>query len=202
MIPIEEFASRLASIPDQQFTDQAVLDYIRKNRVDVRSLAPYLYFSGERYTRNLIHQTSLFELIAICWETGQKSAIHNHRDQRCWMAVAYGKVQVHNFKLISKNPATGFCELEPSTHFVIDLDNPQGVDPAEPIHQVVNAHSFNSRAVTLHVYSRPFDTCEIYDMKARHYADVNLANTTEYGVVVKTDIKLEKVMLPPAPAIA
>ncbi|PYV26816.1 MAG: hypothetical protein DMG24_06165 [Acidobacteria bacterium] len=133
-------------------------------------------------------------MIAICWESGQKSAIHNHRDQCCWMAMAYGKVQVHNFKLIRKDAATGICELEPSNHFLIEVGRPQEVDPAEPIHQVVNPHSFGSRAVTLHVYSRPFDTCEIYDLKAKHYEDVNLVNTTEFGVV-KTGRELEKVVL-------
>ena len=194
MIAIKEFAAGLAAIPAGEFTDQGVLDYLRKNTVDISSLAPYLYFSKEHYTRNLIHQTSLFELIAICWESGQKSAIHNHRDQCCWMAMAYGKVQVHNFKLIRKDAAMGICELEPSNHFVIEVGRPQEVDPAEPIHQVVNPHSFGSRAVTLHVYSRPFDTCEIYDLKAKHYEDVNLVNTTEFGVV-KTDRELEKVVL-------
>jgi cysteine dioxygenase len=198
MVPIEEFANGLASIPETQFTDQAVLDTLRRNRVDVLSLAPYLYFSGERYTRNLIHRTPLFELIAICWENGQRSAIHNHRDQRCWMAMAYGKVRVQNFRLVQKGADTGFCELEASTQFVIDLDSPQEVDPVEPIHQVVNPHSFGSRAVTLHVYSRPFDTCEVYDLKTKRYEDVKLVNATEYGVV-KTAMKLEKVTLLPAP---
>jgi Cysteine dioxygenase type I len=42
-----------------------------------------MYFSAERYTRNLIQATSLYELIALCWEVGQRSTIHNHRDQRC-----------------------------------------------------------------------------------------------------------------------
>jgi cysteine dioxygenase len=170
------------------------LEYLRVNRVEVATLAPYLYFSPERYTRNLIHKTPLFELIAICWEVGQKSAIHNHRDQNCWMAAAYGKVLVHNFKLLRKDPARGFCELESTTQFVIDPASPQEVDPTEPIHQVANATSFNSRAVTLHVYSKPFDTCEVYDLKEKHYQDVQLVNTSEYGVP-KTNLKVEKVAL-------
>src|SRR5215472_11005346 len=99
MVPIHELAAGLAAIPEKQFTHAAVLDYLRRNRVDVASLEPYLYFSDAHYTRNLIHRTPWFELIAICWESGQRSAIHNHRDQCCWMAMAYGKVQVHNFKL-------------------------------------------------------------------------------------------------------
>ncbi len=194
MIRIDEFAEALAAIPEKNFTHAAVLDFMRTNRVDAGTLAPYLYFSSERYTRNLILKTPLFELIAICWDIGQKSAIHNHRDQNCWMAAAYGKVMVHNFRLIRKDPATGFCELESTTQFVIDPASPQEVDPAEPIHQVVNATSFNSRAVTLHVYSKPFDTCEVYDLKEKHYQDVQLSNTSEFGVL-KTEIKVEKVIL-------
>lgn len=194
MIPIQEFAHELSIIPEAQFTHQSVLDYLRGHRVDVASLAPHLYFSEEHYTRNLIHRTPLFELIAICWESGQKSAIHNHRGQRCWMAMAYGKVQVQNFRLVRKDAATGFCQLEPSTHFVIEVNSPQEVDPEEPIHQVVNASSFGSRAVTLHVYSRPFDTCEVYDLKTKHYEDVRLVNTSEFGVL-KSEMAVEKVAL-------
>ena len=194
MVTIQNLATGLSAIPEKTFTHAAVLDFIRTNRVDVSTLAPYLYFGPEHYTRNLIHKTDLFELIAICWETGQKSTIHNHRDQNCWMAAAYGKVLVHNFKLLRKDAATGFCELESTTQFVIDPASPQEVDPTEPIHQVINATSFNSRAVTLHVYSRPFDTCEVYDLREKHYQDVQLVNTSEYGVL-KSDARVEKVTL-------
>jgi hypothetical protein len=110
------------------------------------------------------------------------------------MAVAFGKVMVHNFKLVRKDRATGFCELKPSTQFLIEPESPQEVDPVEPIHQVLNLPSFSSRAVTLHVYSKPFDTCEVYDLKARCYQDVPLKNTSEYGIL-KTEAEVEKVTL-------
>ncbi len=174
-----------------------MLEFLRDRIVDPASLDPYLYFSRQHYTRNLIQRTPRYELIAICWESGQKSAVHNHRDQSCWMAMAYGKVLVQNFRLVRKDPATGFCELEPSTHFTITAGSPQEVDPEEPIHQVVNSNSFGSRAVTLHVYSKPFDTCEVYDLKARKYEDVGLVNTTEFGTVntAHAGTDLEKVSL-------
>jgi hypothetical protein len=110
------------------------------------------------------------------------------------MAMAHGKVRVHNFKLIRKDAASGYCKLEPSTHFVIDADRPAEVDPAEPIHQVSNPTSFGSRAVTLHIYSRPFDTCEVYDLRAKRYKDIHLMNTSEYGVL-RVGGKVEKVAL-------
>jgi len=193
-VTIQDFAQELAAIPEREFTRQGVLGFLRSHRVDAASLAPYLYFSREHYTRHLIHRTGLFELLAICWESGQKSAIHNHRDQNCWMATAYGTVQVLNFKLIRKDAANGFCELRPDSHFLITPDSPQEVDPDEPIHQVLNPSSFASRAVTLHVYSRPFDTCEVYDLAAKRYKDVSLVNTSEFGVL-KTGMAMEKVSL-------
>jgi len=162
--------------------------------VDPASLAPYAYFCAEKYTRNLILRTPLFELIAICWEIGQVSSIHNHRGQNCWMAIAYGKVQVQNFRLVSCDPVALTCELEPTTRFLIDAFTPGEVDPEEPIHLVANPAAFASRAVTLHIYSLPFDTCEVYDLKNKRYADVMLTNATEFGVPT-SNLTLEKVSL-------
>jgi cysteine dioxygenase len=192
MVTIDQFAAGLAAIPEESFTHQEVLDYLRAHPVDPGTLHPYLYFCGEKYTRNLILRTPLFELIAICWDVGQVSSIHNHRGQSCWMAIAYGKVQVQNFRLVRHDEAARTCELEPTTRFLIDAATPGEVDPEEPIHLVANPASFASRAVTLHIYSRPFDACEVYDLKAKRYADVKLSNVSEFGVLIG-DLRVEKV---------
>jgi predicted metal-dependent enzyme (double-stranded beta helix superfamily) len=194
-VSIDDFAKRLAEIPQAEFTHSKVLQFTRSNVVDCESLNPYLWFSDDHYTRNLILKTDLFELIAICWEVGQKSPIHNHRDQNCWMAIPYGKLQVHNFALVQKNSSTGFCELRSSGQILIDPENPTEVDPEEPIHQVLNLSSFGSKAVSLHIYSRPFDSCEVYDLKEKRYQDVPLINTTEYGKLVDNSLRCQKFSL-------
>jgi hypothetical protein len=194
MVDIGEFAMRLSEIPEEQFTDSAVLEFLRGNPVSVASLDPYLYFCPEHYTRNLILHTPLFDLIAICWEIGQKSRIHNHTNQRCWMAIAHGRVQVQNYRLVHKDGATQFCELAPTDRYVIDAANPAEVDSEEPIHIVVNPPAFCSRAVTLHIYSRPFDECEVYDLGSKRYETVRLSNTSELGVVTSS-LAVERVAL-------
>lgn len=194
MVPIDEFAAGLAAIPAERFTHDEVLRYLSANPVDPATLNPYAWFCGEKYTRNLIRRTPLFELIAICWDVGQVSSIHNHRGQNCWMAVAYGKVQVQNFRLVQHDAEALTCELEATTRFLIEAGAPCEVDPEEPIHLVANPAAFGSRAVTLHVYSLPFDTCEVYDLKAGRYADVKLTNTTEFGAVT-SDLKLDRMAL-------
>lgn len=195
MLSVIEFAGLLDAIPEEKFHRQGVLDFMRGHKVDRASLAPYLFFLSEHYTRNLIHKTPIFELIAICWDIGQKSPIHNHCNQECWMAAPIGKVQVHNFKLVRKDAASHYCELEASIHYVIDADSPQQVDPSEPIHLVANPSSFAARAVTLHVYSKPYSTCEVYDLKDHHYEVVPLVNTSEYGILLNPDLQAEKVAI-------
>ena len=194
-IPIQKFADEIAAIPVAEFTHDRVLRFVRENVVDASSLTPYLWFSEEHYTRNLILKTDLFELIAVCWEVGQKSAIHNHRDQNCWMAIPYGRLQVHNFSLIKKDPSSGFCELRSSGQIEINPTNPTEVDPEEPIHQVLNLPSFQSKAISLHVYSRPFNTCEVYDLKEKRYTDVPLVNTSEFGKITDHSLRCQRVEL-------
>lgn len=186
MVDINTFAGRLSEIPEHQFTDSAVLEYMCDNPVCVESLHPYLYFSQEHYTRNLILHTALFDLIAICWEIGQMSKIHNHTNQRCWMGTAFGKVQVQNYRVVRQDSATQFCELAATDRYTIGIDRPAEVDSEQPIHFVVNPPAFASRAVTLHIYSRPFEECEIYDLKSKCYETIRLANTSENGVLISS----------------
>lgn len=182
MVTVDELAQGLTPIFEQDPEGGAVLEYLRTHPVSLGSLAPYLHFRETTYTRNLIYRTDLFELLALCWEPGHTSSIHNHRGQRCWMAIAQGKMLVQNFRVMAYDAA--HCELERTTSAIMDAENPCGVDPEEPIHLVANPLTFGSRAVTLHVYSKPYDTCEVYDFKAKTRVDVGMVNTSEYGALV------------------
>jgi hypothetical protein len=51
----------------------------------------------------------------------------------------------------------------------------------EPVHEVMNLEEFRQRAVSIHIYSKPFDTCEVYYRDKGAYADVPLFFTSEYG---------------------
>ena len=80
-VAIEEFIRGLEQIPAARFEPPAVYGYIAAHGIAPASLQPYLFFSPANYTRNLVFKNELFEVIAICWEIGQVSRIHNHRDQ-------------------------------------------------------------------------------------------------------------------------
>lgn len=186
-LTIQEWVKRLAEIPEQEFTLDRVLAIVRKSRIRPETLQPYQYFSKANYTRNLIFKNDVFEVMAICWEIGQASRIHNHRDQNCWMAVPVGRLRVQNFRVEARDPARGTCRLRPTDSYDMDPDNPGVVQPHEPVHQVLNLPEFGQRAISIHVYSRPFMSCEVYSMEKGTYCDVPLFYTSEYGRLVSDE---------------
>jgi cysteine dioxygenase len=180
-ISIDDWVTGLAAIPEAKFTLQSVQDFVIQHPVQPASLERYLFFSKGSYTRNLIFKNDLFECMTLCWEVGQHSRIHNHRDQNCWMSAPIGRLHIRNYRVESMNPSTGDCQITPTDIYQLDASQPTFVNPMEPVHEVMNLPEFNQRAVSIHIYSRPFDTCEVYYRDKNKYADVPLFYTSEYG---------------------
>ena len=181
-VTISALVADLRKLPQSAFdgTEQ-VLSFLQHSPVVPDSLAPYLTWDRQHYTRNLIDKTPLYELIAICWDIGQVSSVHNHRDQNCWMAVPIGRLLVGNYHLKYQDLSTGKCELEATNTIEMNAAHPCAVDPLDPVHRVYNPREFNARAVSLHVYSRPFDTCIVYSPEQGTCGEIKLHYTTEYG---------------------
>ena len=113
-----------------------------------------LIFSNEKYTRTLLFENDLYELILICWGKGQKSAIHDHAKSQCVMVCVSGllKENVYHFR------STGiFWESEkilPPFH-VTKINNDVG------LHEIINLK--DSGSVSLHLYSPKISSCTVYE---------------------------------------
>jgi cysteine dioxygenase len=181
-VPIHDFVAELRKFPEASFrpTDQ-ICNFLETSPVAPDTLVPYLTWDRQHYTRNLIDKTPLYELVAICWEVGQSSSVHNHREQNCWMAAPIGRLLVENYRVIAQDVEKGTCHLETAETMEMNSRQPCAVDPLEPVHRVYNPREFNQRAVSLHVYSRPFDTCVVYSQEQGTCGVIKLHYTTEYG---------------------
>ena len=178
---IDEFVQGLCAIDKEAFTIPRVDRYLKETPVDPSSLAPYLFYNPERYTRNLIYKCDLFELLTICWDEGQGSSIHNHQNQNCWMAVPIGRLLVQNYEVVRIDQTTGFCELKIANRLVMDPERPSSVDPEMPVHAVLNLPEYRQRATSIHVYSRPYDHCLVYSLSQKSYQSKALRYDSEYG---------------------
>ena len=181
MVSIDDFVKELLAIPPSDFTIPRVLEFAERRPVKPETLAPYLFYSKSHYTRNLIFKCELFEVMAICWEVGQVSRVHNHRGQNCWMATPIGRLRVQNFEVRDRNETSRTCRLVPTDFYDMDALHPGVVQPEQPVHQVRNLSEFGQRATSIHIYSYPYSSCEIYLMDKGTYSDVPLHYSSEYG---------------------
>ena len=173
LAPVDGIVETLRGVPPKSFQPGEICARLKGVLLDPRTLQPYLHFARGRYTRNLIYRDDLFELIALCWDPRTASPIHNHSGQLCWLSIQRGALRLENFNSLDGPGPGNNIRLVPNGG--IDracegaLDLQQG-DNA--IHRVSNP--FDERAISLHVYSRPFDTCLAYDPAARTSREMRL----------------------------
>jgi cysteine dioxygenase len=180
-VRIENLIEGLRAIPDEQFKCDNVYQFLSDNPVEVDSLAPFFFWSENFYTRNLIYKDERFELMAVCWEAGQVSRVHNHADQMCWMTVAAGKLRGQNFRAVEIDESRNYCKLVETDRFDLSDCLAAKVELEEPIHQILNLAEFGERAVSVHIYSKPFATCLSYCRDTDTFKEVNLCYTSIRG---------------------
>jgi cysteine dioxygenase len=181
MVSVEKLIEGLCAIPDEKFDCDNVYQYLAENPVDVNTISDYFFWSERCYTRNLIYKDTRFEMMAICWDKGQVSRIHNHSEQRCWMTVPVGKLRGQNFRAVEIDEEKGFCKLEETDRFNLSDCLATKVELEEPIHQILNLPEFNERAVSLHIYSKPYDKCLSYCRETDTFKEVPLFYTSIDG---------------------
>ena len=188
-VKIENLIEGLREISDADFQCDNVYRFLAENPVDVDSIAPYLFWSEKFYTRNLIYKDERFELMVLCWDKGQVSRVHNHADQMCWMTVPIGKLRGQNFSVVEIDEEKQHCLLKETDNYDLSDCLAAKVELDEPIHQILNLPEFNERAVSLHIYSKPFDKCLSYCRETNRFSEVPLFYTSINGELCR-DIKL------------
>ena len=138
---------RGASVP-------ALLECYAKTQSDWE---PFKNFVEGSYTRSLVRRTEDYELLLLSWGAGEESPIHNHMGQRCWMAVLEGEIEEVHFN--RGEGGVGSLIEGPTKRF------PAGkaafINDEIALHLVRGAEG--KAAVSLHLYSKPYDICLIYD---------------------------------------
>jgi len=195
-VAVAKFVDDLRSLEGAPLTRDRVLEFMQENRVDRRSLDPYVHWRPDMYTRNLVYRDDQLELMAVCWQPGQRTVIHTHNGQLGWMGVEQGALAIVNYKYLSCNApenqnVAGIDCLGGATE--LDLDRlevqecfPNGpvntVDKVQTIHQVVVQGK--EPVVSLHVYSRPIDSCIAFDLEKKMCYRRQLKYYSKYGDVI------------------
>lgn len=196
LLSIDRFVDTLRSFEEGPITRDRVHEFCLETEVDRGSLARYVHHRPDMYTRNLIYRDPVLELMAVCWMPGQRTVIHTHNGQLGWMAVTEGALATVNYRWLSCNAAdnqnvSGMDCLAGATELKLERlgveecwpGGPVGtVDKVQTIHQVVVQGK--EPVVSLHIYSRPIESCVAFDLEARRCYRRQLSFYSEYGQVV------------------
>lgn len=156
-LAMETFAEEVRRLVEADAPASDIQRFLAGTRIERASLDRFVRFEDGRYTRHLVLKTPAVEVLVLCWRRGSRAPIHGHEGELCWARVERGRLRFRSYRELSRSP----LRLEPLGDAM--EGGPGHVDGPADIHAVDNAVELGEDAVTVHVYARPYDECDIYD---------------------------------------
>ena len=155
---LTRFADYRSHLPAEEFNVETVFRLMQLVNIDPEEIKKCLNFSPENYTRNLFYKDNRFEILIMCWDTNQKSPIHDHDQSFSVEKVFSGKITNINYKRL--NPETEEIQ-ETNTENLLE----GGVifSIPEDIHKIEPAE--NLPAVSIHLYSPPLKQMKCFNLE-------------------------------------
>ena len=145
----------------RQRADLAVL-WSLLAQVDITrcDIAPCCNFGQKGYKRNTISASPWYELLALCWRSGDYTPIHDHEGVSCAFKVIEGVGTEIRFR---HTPSGLICPAQ-----VVEM-TPGYICAANDadIHQVTNMQAPGQDLITLHIYSPPIRQMNVYQFASR-----------------------------------
>lgn len=127
------------------------------------------------YTRNLMFSNDRFEVIIICWDTYTESPIHDHDNKDCWFLVLQGSIQEVCYHF-SDNKLHQLQQERTNIY-----ESGQVSSAGVTWHKM---SSQSSKAITLHIYSKPIEYCSIYCLDTDQITRVKNNYYSKYGKIL------------------
>lgn len=128
---------------------------------------PFVYFGNNTYKRNLIHEGPAYQALLLCWRSGQRSPIHDHRGSACSVRVLSGIAT----ETVFEHAENGMIYATRSTH---QREGAVCATEDADIHQISNLQPAGTDLLTLHIYSPPLlkmGTYSLTDATVREFVD-------------------------------
>ncbi|HEY5552582.1 MAG TPA: cysteine dioxygenase family protein [Opitutaceae bacterium] len=155
-LPLQSLVAYLDGLKERA-SIETLRDLLGASNVSLDDLKPYVCFKDEAYQRVLICSGEQYEMLVVCWKSGQRSPIHDHAGSTCCFRVMQGVCTETVFDFSpcgqvvardSKNLLAGYIAASQDTD----------------THQVSNLQTPGQDLVTLHIYSPPLQAMRKYSL--------------------------------------
>ena len=130
----------------------ALLEGVEVGREELR---PYVGFKEGTYARHRVHLGEHAELLVLCWRPGQRTPIHDHAGSFGAVRVLRGVMWETLFEMEGEAGLAYKSAREWTPGHVTGADVPD-------IHQLGNPDVSGQDLVTLHLYSPPLTSLNVY----------------------------------------
>jgi cysteine dioxygenase len=133
-------------------------DLLRRLVMPAAEIQQHARFSDLRYARNLVHKTDRFEIMVMCWHSGQRSSIHDHAGSLGGLKILEGELTESLFDKAPNGMIKSLNSVDHSTGAI-------RVEETSLIHQISNLQGDNGKSVSLHVYVPPLTRMNVYSLE-------------------------------------
>lgn len=151
LVPLVEYLESLRGRADLDILS----GLLKEADITRRDIEPFCVFGARGYKRNTIRASEWYELLALCWRSGQCSTIHDHAGSSCAFRVIEGQGTEIRFRT---TPSGLLCPLVANTMNTGYICAAEDAD----IHQVANMQPPGTDLITLHIYSPPIKRMTTY----------------------------------------
>jgi cysteine dioxygenase len=133
-------------------TERASIDRLKEllaaSHATIDDVREFVRFEPGHYQRNLVALGPWYEVLVICWRSGQRSPIHNHAQSTCGLKVLTGVCTETYFAHSPCGQVVALSRHECEAGHVCASEDAD-------THQVSNLQGPGHDLVTLHIYSPP-----------------------------------------------
>ncbi len=170
LAPVVRYLSSLTARADLRLLSGMLAD------VDVSrdEIAPSCLFGHKGYKRNTIASSPWFELLALCWRSGDFTPIHDHQGVSCAFKVVAGQGTEIRFETTPSGLVCPVQSVRMEPGYICAADDAD-------IHQVANMQGPGQDLITLHIYSPPIKQMNVYQFATRINDETASAYAPEQG---------------------
>lgn len=162
---LETLSELIQVLDEEERTNYTTI--LETMKLPIAEFEKHATWSDTCYTRNCIVETEEFELVLICWQKEQVTAIHDHGGEECWVCFVEGEFRENIYKEDEKGK--------------LEIVNTSDSKPGDVVYMVdfMGFHNLenrsNTKSMSLHLYAKPIKNCNVYDSKKNTFVRKELS---------------------------
>eukprot|EP00037_Helgoeca_nana_P037974 m.18433 g.18433 ORF g.18433 m.18433 type:complete len:201 (+) comp9653_c0_seq1:72-674(+) len=145
----------------------------------------FVHWDDHTYTRNLVcNGNGKYNLMLLCWNLGQHSSIHAHAGSHCFMKCLDGALHEELYDMPETDEPCG--KMDPCKVSPLETNGTCYISDEVGLHRISN-QSHTVPAISLHLYSPPYETCKSYcELSGEARCSAKMTFYSKEGVKVPT----------------